>query len=405
MLAKCGTRSEHSFMLSLQGRTQAWLTALALVAALPTLAARKLDAQLPPSRWTVSSAATVRIGTGDSDTTGLLAFVTGATRLPSGSIIVADRGPFSLLEFNARGLFVRRFARKGSGPGEIDYLASLFRCGNRYMSNDISNGSRINVYALDGTFVRAFRFGTPPGARGVYDSACNPRGQFVHFAFESGGGFGVYRKPVAFWLSGSDSTVTVKLGEFPGSERWGMTHGSRPLPLGKQPRVAFGRDRVYIGTADGYEIKLFTTTGTPLPSITRSVTPMPVTRADIDAALESEVSQFGERGRKSTTEQYAAMTLPKTLPPYHALVVDAADLLWVQNYPRAGTAMVTWRVFASDGRAVAEALLPAALEVYEIGLDYVLGRAVEENDGVPEVRLFALRRNPANASPTRRSRL
>lgn len=132
---------------------------------------------------------------------------------------------------------------------------------------------------------------------------------------------------------------------------------------------------------------------------------MPVTRADIDAALESEVSQFSERGRKSTTEQYAAMTLPKTLPPYHALVVDAADLLWVQNYPRAGTAMVTWRVFASDGRAVAEALLPAALEVYEIGLDYVLGRAVEENDGVPEVRLFALRRNPANASPTRRSPL
>ena len=99
------------------------------------------------------------------------------------------------------------------------------------------------------------------------------------------------------------------------------------------------------------------------------------------------------------------MTLPKILPPYRALMVDAADMLWVQDYPRAGSAVVTWRVFASDGRTVAEVVLPSALDVYEIGLDYVLGRAVDEDEGVPEVQLFALRRTPANASPTRRSPL
>jgi hypothetical protein len=99
------------------------------------------------------------------------------------------------------------------------------------------------------------------------------------------------------------------------------------------------------------------------------------------------------------------MTLPKTLPPYRALLVDAADMLWVQDFPRAGSAVVTWRVFASDGRTVAEVALPSELEVYEIGLDYVLGRAVNEDEGVPEVQLFALRRTAANASPTRRSPL
>jgi hypothetical protein len=150
---------------------------------------------------------------------------------------------------------------------------------------------------------------------------------------------------------------------------------------------------------------VFSTTGTLLPTISRTAAPIPVTPADIEAALESDVSQFGERSRKSTTEQYAAMTLPKTLPPYRALRVDAADMLWVQDYPRAGNAVVTWRVFASDGRPVAEVVLPAALDVYEIGLDYVLGRAVDEDEGVPEVRLFALRRTPASASPTRRSPL
>jgi hypothetical protein len=59
----------------------------------------------------------------------------------------------------------------------------------------------------------------------------------------------------------------------------------------------------------------------------------------------------------------------------------------------------------ADGRTVAEVVLPAALDVYEIGLDYVPGRAVDEDEGVPEVHLFALRRTTANVSPTRRSPL
>jgi len=61
---------------------------------------------------------------------------------------------------------------------------------------------------------------------------------------------------------------------------------------------------------------------------------------------------------------------------------------------------VTWRVFASDGRTVA-----VVVQRYEVSLDDVLGRAVDENDGVPEVRPFALRRTSASASPTRRSPL
>lgn len=127
--------------------------------------------------------------------------------------------------------------------------------------------------------------------------------------------------------------------------------------------------------------------------------------ADIEAALENDVSPFGECSRKSTTEQYAAMTLPKTLPPDRALRGDTADMRWVQDYPRAGSVVVTGRVFASDGRPVAVVVLPAALNVYEIDLDYVLGRAIDEDDGAPEVQLFALRRTPAIASPTRRSPL
>jgi hypothetical protein len=36
--------------------------------------------------------------------------------------------------------------------------------------------------------------------------------------------------------------------------------------------------------------------------------------------------------------------------------------------------------------------MPSALEVYEIGRDYVLGRYVDPDESVPEVRLYTLRR-------------
>ena len=46
----------------------------------------------------------------------------------------------------------------------------------------------------------------------------------------------------------------------------------------------------------------------------------------------------------------------------------------------------------NDGRVRATIALPAALEVYEIGRDYVLGRYIDADAAVPEVRLYRLMR-------------
>ena len=49
-------------------------------------------------------------------------------------------------------------------------------------------------------------------------------------------------------------------------------------------------------------------------------------------------------------------------------------------------------MFSADGTMRATVLLPTALEVYEIGRDYVLGRYVDADESVPEVRLYSLTR-------------
>jgi hypothetical protein len=41
---------------------------------------------------------------------------------------------------------------------------------------------------------------------------------------------------------------------------------------------------------------------------------------------------------------------------------------------------------------VAEVQLPVDLEVYEIGLDYVLGRFLNAEESIPQVRMYRLRR-------------
>jgi len=101
---------------------------------------------------------------------------------------------------------------------------------------------------------------------------------------------------------------------------------------------------------------------------------------------------MGEKARRRIEQSYASMPLTTFLPGTRDLVIDADDNLWVQHFPRAGQANVTWTVFGNDGRVRATIALPATLEVYEIGRDYVLGRYIDADAAVPEVRLYRLMR-------------
>ena len=49
-----------------------------------------------------------------------------------------------------------------------------------------------------------------------------------------------------------------------------------------------------------------------------------------------------------------------------------------------------WTVFAPDGKVRATVAMPVALEVYEIGVDYMLGRYIDTEEQVPEVRVYRL---------------
>jgi hypothetical protein len=204
-------------------------------------AAASLGAQERP--WSIDPRPSLVLGDVNSDVlfgAGLL----GAFRLTDGRIVVGDRGDYALKVFDGSGKLVKSVGRKGTGPGEIEYLARLWRCGDKIATYDIGNGNLVNVFSNDLTLRTAFRFETPPTTSSPYLSVCNGAGTFAHIGWESMKGIkgGVFRTNTPMWFTGMDTTVRA-FGEMPGSERWGLVvdgalRGTRPLPLGKQSPTA-----------------------------------------------------------------------------------------------------------------------------------------------------------------------
>ena len=342
--------------------------------------------------WSVDSTPIAVLG-GIENEAASISIGVGATRLPDGQILVADRGEFGLLFFDVSGHLLRRAVRKGKGPGEVEFLANAWRCDTLLYVFDI-DGYRISEFTLDGTFQRSFRFAQVDKNSVPYASACNVLGEFIHYGWDLARGVkpGVHRPQVAAWTSKADSLLAFRLPDIAGSERWVTTRGSRPLGLGKETQIAAGANSFYIGQATTYAIDVVDFRGDTLRTITRPFTPQPIGRADIAAAIEREVAESGEKWRKSVEHDFETMELPAHAPPYRRLLVDSDEHLWVQDYPLADRSAVTWSVFLPNGEHLADVSLAADLEVFEIGRDYVLGRRLNAGTGAPEVHLYRLTR-------------
>src|SRR4051812_25617812 len=118
--------------------------------------------------WSIDPKPALVLGSVNSDVL-FGAGLVGATRLPDGRILVGDRGDYSLRVFDGSGKLVKSLGRKGSGPGEISYVARLWKCGDQIVTYDIENGYLQTVFGTDLMLRRTFRFGSAgPGNNTPY---------------------------------------------------------------------------------------------------------------------------------------------------------------------------------------------------------------------------------------------
>lgn len=329
--------------------------------------------------------------------------VRAAVRMGSGQIAVAD-GKSSVIRFyDSTGTFIRQVGRKGQGPGEFQEIGLLWS----------SPGDSLLVYDLVSRRLSTF----------------DPAGNFDHQVDLAKQGFlqpmgrlndgiilaiGFVFNPETFAATGSatrpaqpvllipaDSTPPDTLGPFPGIEMYAVNveFGGRTFPnpmtvqFGHTTSVAGRGDRIYVGDNARYEIAVYSLDRKLVRLIRATAPAVPVTQPMREAQQARNLEQMAANAERIPaplrdqvegwikTARYADQ-----LPPYQQIRLDQDGNLWVQHFgmpdePQRQT------VFDSTGAVRARVVLPARMQLLELGSDYILGSG-EDADGLPFVRLY-----------------
>ena len=254
---------------------------------------------------------------------------------------------------------------------------------------------RVSVFSSEGAYGRSFgdsALRTDRTGWSAWKMACNREGTFATMVRNMGRlrpeKEGPVRVEMRVEVVSSEGGETTDLGQYPGDDLYFAQGNLAPRPLGKTTLMAVGSDRVYVGTAEEFEISVFSIDGQRVGSIREDIERIALDRtrrqAFIDATVEA--SRNGERARPF----YAGLEYPEFLPAYSNLLVDAEDNLWVQEYPDPASEQGSlWRVYSRDGALLSLVETPRGFEVFDVGADYVIGVARDEL-GVEFVRMYRL---------------
>ena len=308
-------------------------------------------------------------------------------RLSDGRIIVANDG-VELRIYSGSGTFLETVGRRGQGPGEYRELAWVWRGAGDTLRVVDCTSRRVDVRAPVGKVARVIRM------VGCYEPHWLPDGNALVAVPRrpEPGRPGMQKGSLELRHLRSDGTLDATVTVLPGG--WTAVSGRdgwSDVRLSGWYRLASGaRGAVYVDD-DYLTLHWFDVTGRPY-SISRVVSPrIRVLKADIDA-YERFLLEI--RSRNPQVRAEGAQPTPiyaEYVPQVSRVRVDRDGYAWVQRWARWGTRLAEWIVFAPFGDPIAVVSLPATFNPYDIGSDYLLGIATD-NNGVQFVQQFHLRR-------------
>lgn len=339
--------------------------------------------------------------------------VAGAARLADGRIVVADGASLTLRFFDSTGTFLKSVARRGEGPGEFSELQSFaLMAGDTIVAGSMMGA--LNYFTGTGQYLDRRSWASPPlqgmDGRPIVLGTLDGSGTRVFGAF----GREIPRGEGRRWID--SIPVRIVNGQNGAGRSLGKLASMMLVTDQRQARQPwFGPvatftttpNAFYYGFPDHYAIYVYAATGQLQRIIRRSWRPVRVTKSDID----SYVVEWGKRWIKSTGADAAAERedlrndpYAETVPAFSQFLVDRAGRLWVReaHLPDAAAAgalsglplvATRWSVFAGSGRWLGDVTMPARFTPRDIGVDYVLGTARDEDD-VQTVVLYRLRPPP-----------
>jgi hypothetical protein len=342
--------------------------------------------------------------------------IAAIARLSDGSIAVADGASAEIRVFDWTGRFIRRMGRRGQAPGEFRSLAHLRALPADSLLAIDGIGARFTVFDSKGNVARTFAADGTRAAPGAEVRTPTPLtalpgafsdGAFIAYARESspsGEKASIVRDTLIVTVFSRDGAPLNEVGRFAGPELVRASAMSRPSPaggsrlttrtqgllFGRQTFIALGPEMVYVGDGTTYEIRGHDRSGRLRRIIRVSQPNRPVTRSMI---ADRHAAAAEAAGRPAPAAAGArdpdSPPVPTTLPAFGALRVDAANRLWIKDYPLPRDTVSTWTVFDGAAKRLGVVSMPSSFEPMHIGADAISGVWRDES-GVESVRVYPL---------------
>ncbi len=344
----------------------------------------------PGQEWRLSRVPTASIGVQEGEEAYQLFRVSKALKLADGSIVVAAAGTSELRFFDEEGRYLQSAGSRGSGPGEFSLTSSLrfwqLPSGSLAVS-DAGNG-RVNIFSSTGEYLTTVAFDQTPEAPRVFLWGVFDDGSWLTMAPEGGGvargAPGDVTHDEFLYLRFDDSGgFTEHLAQLASRPRYVHEYAggvSYPyIPFTPEPKVVAAGEYLYQVDGPAPEIQKLDMHGTALELIRWPAAPR--LTADIwEEFKEVVLGSIENEYRRETTRTFfdRELPLPEHVPATEVVRIDSAGNVWLGGWSFSGDEYRSWEVIAADGRWLGTVEIPAALEVHQIGADFVIGLQVDE---------------------------
>jgi hypothetical protein len=366
--------------------------------------------------WTAQQqlrlAATPSLIIGDRDEAPyLLSRVRNPFYLSDGRIVLANAESNELRVYDAKGTYLRAIGRSGDGPGEFRGIEKITRLAGDTIA--VFHGrSDISLFTGTGTFIRRLSMPRPTDGNGRPTSLTNA------LLMLNGGARLVMTAPMRpsvgtvgtrfdakaeHTLVALDNSIIHELGNLPFMESIVEKDGARYVWLCATEITASNGTSFYLGYGTEYSIRRYSSRGKLEQIIRRAWTPQKLRKSDIETFLNEWLLRWSKKPGPERERDRADMLddpYAQLLPAFSAMIVDNTGKLWVRS-PKPIDAAVAgfltdysigpsvWSVFGADGRWLGDVTMPARFTPTDIGSDFVLGVA-RDDDGVPTVARYKL---------------
>ncbi len=264
-----------------------------------------------------------------------------------GRIYVADSQANEIRVFGADGRHVRTIGRKGGGPGELDGISGMDWDPNGNLWVMEVGNSRLSVFDTTGTFIRSH-----PRPGGFYMMPWPGGLDREGYLYD----LNVISRELTSWRRGyvrfdRDMTPrdTFALPEYEQSSyelrsAEGVRRMSVTVPFSPSHFSALTpTGDLWLGVSDRLRLHRVSFGGDTVRIVEKPFTPVPVTPAEREQAIEG-LAWFTEQGGRID-----ASRIPATKPAFGALFEDPDGFLWVATIGETGDES-GYDVFDADGR-------------------------------------------------------